>query len=143
MSPIKYVVIGILSLMLLAACGFDSRPVEEAETSLFAVPVPVKLINNERYIADKETSKGIQKLLVIVEEGLESENPNMEAIGQELENTIKKIYATSTMSGRAFDELNNYLVEANKKVQEVKQTPNKIILIELQSYLSQYPKYFK
>lgn len=143
MNTIKYVLGLILFPLLMGACGFNSDPKEETETSLFAVHVPVKLINNEKYIANKETTQGINELLNIVEKGLEDENPNMETIGQSLEDTIKKIYASCTMSGRAFEELNNYLIEANKKVQEVKYTPNKIILIELQSYLSQYPKYFK
>jgi|SRR5690554_3843608 len=139
--PIYFYV--VLFSMSMVACNSKSPDKVDVSSSINAVHVPVTLIDNEPYIANKETNEGVKKLMGIVEDGLESESPNMEQIGTDLENTIKQIYASCTMSGRAFEELDSYLREANKQVQDVKNTPNKIMLIGLQTYLSQYPKYFK
>lgn len=139
--PIYFYV--VLFSMSMVACNSKSPDKVDVSSSINAVHVPVTLIDNEPYIANKETNEGVKKLMEIVEDGLESESPNMEQIGTDLENTIKQIYASCTMSGRAFEELDSYLREANKQVQDVKNTPNKIVLIGLQTYLSQYPKYFK
>ncbi len=135
-----YVVLFSISLI---ACNSKSPDKVKVTSTINAIHVPVTLIDNEPYIANKETNEGVQKLMEIVEEGLESESPDMPQIGADLENTIKHIYASCTMSGRAYEQLDNYLKEVNHKVQDVKQASNKIILIGLQSYLSEYSKYFK
>lgn len=139
-------VLGIvcLNIFLLFSCkNIEKENTTEVETVKHSPEVPVILIDNEAFIADKVANVHVENIKLIVEKAIESENPNMENVAREIEQELQEIYANTKMSDAPFDALDNYLREIKAQLPDLKMASNKIILIEMHTYLSQYNKYFK
>ncbi len=125
------------------SCSQTPEETITAVNSIHAPSVNVQLNAGEKWTANQETTQGINNMVKIVEGGLESEDPKMPKLKGALEQELKTIYAKCTMTGTAHDQLHNYLLPLKEKIDKVAESENKIILIELQSYLSVYPNYFQ
>lgn len=146
MNHFKTIFILLMLSMVLGfkACNNPSESSQqEIEKSELISNVPITLKAGERYIVNRATQDEIKNMIAILEEGIESDNPNMANIASSLEKSMKEIYASNTSEGDSFEALDAYLIKAKDYVHDIENAANKIILIELHAYLNQFTKYFK
>ncbi|HLS71103.1 MAG TPA: hypothetical protein VK027_05525 [Chitinophagaceae bacterium] len=136
--------IACLSIGLLQSCkNVEKENTVDIETVKHNPDIPVTLIDNEAFIADKIANTHVENIKVIVENAIENEEPNMENVAKEIEQELKEIYANTKMSDAPFNALDKYLRKIKAQLPDLERSSNKIILIEMHTYLSQYDKYFK
>lgn len=98
----------------------------------------VVLNNGKKWIADSTTTLGINNLTQITK--MNDSSLNMK---DTLEAEFKLIFKRCTMKGPGHDQLHNYLLPLNKKIQNLNQPPSEQELNDLQQYLVQYYNYFE
>jgi predicted type IV restriction endonuclease len=123
-----------------------AAPVQTAEETHESEGV-LKLNNGDLWVANAETTEGIQKMTQLITNFSESEN--MEAYSKlktTLEAEFRNIISKCTMTGEAHDQLHNYLLPINplfKDLEAEDLATRKAGLEKLSKYLSGYSAYFK
>jgi len=101
------------------------------------------LNNGENWSANPETTAGIKRMLLIINDT----NIGHATMGMNLNLEMKTIFAECTMKGQAHDQLHLYLIPLVKLFRKLKEETNPeqaaIKQLEIKQYLNTYHTYFK
>lgn len=153
MKKISILSIAILATVLVVSCNNDknkkqeiAEPVQTVEETHESDAV-LKLNNGDLWMANAETTEGIQKMSQLVANFTDTEN--MEAYPElktKLEAEFGTIISKCTMTGEAHDQLHNYLLPMKPLFKDLAAedlATRKAGLEKLTKHLSEYSAYFK
>jgi len=151
MKKVTILILAILATILVVSCNQNKKqqttePVQTVEESHESEAV-LKLNNGDLWMANAETTEGIQKMNQFVANFTDTEN--MEAYPKlklELEAEFGTIISKCTMTGEAHDQLHNYLLPMKPLFKDLAAddlATRKSGLEKLTNHLSEYSAYFK
>jgi hypothetical protein len=106
----------------------------------------VTLNDGEKWHANAETNRGINTMLVLVNNVPANPAPvDCEMLQEKLEHEFDRIIEECTMKGEAHHQLHNYLIPLKSYISRlsIKEDENcRITIMELQEHLKEYNNYF-
>lgn len=151
MKKITILSVTILATLLIVSCNQNKKqqpaePIQTIEESHESEKV-LQLNNGDLWMANAETTEGIQKMTQLMANFTATEN--MEAY-RELKSTLEaefgNIISKCTMTGAAHDQLHNYLLPMKPLFKDLAAEDletRKSGLEKLTKHLSEYSAYFK
>ncbi|MBE0423836.1 MAG: hypothetical protein IBX66_07840 [Lutibacter sp.] len=151
MKKANFLILAILATILVVSCNQNKKqevaaPVQTEEEVHESEGV-LKLNNGDLWMANAETTEGIEKMTQLITNFTDTEN--MEAYRQ-LKSTLEAEFGTiiskCTMTGDAHDQLHNYLLPMKplfKDLADEDLATRKVGLEKLTKHLSEYQAYFK
>ena len=151
MKKVTVLILAILATILVVSCNQNKKqqttePVQTVEESHESEAV-LKLNNGDLWMANAETTEGIQKMNQFVANFTDMEN--MEAypeLKSKLEAEFGTIISKCTMTGEAHDQLHTYLLPMKPLFKDLAAddlATRKLSLEKLAKHLSEYSAYFK
>ncbi len=151
MKKISILSVAILAFSLTVSCNQNkkqefAKPIQTVEEAHESEGV-LKLNNGDLWMANAETTEGIEKMKQLIANFSESEN--MEAypkLKTTLETEFGTIISKCTMTGEAHDQLHNYLLPMKPLFKDLAAEDletRKAALEKLTKHLSEYSAYFK
>ncbi|OGS73967.1 MAG: hypothetical protein A3F91_14380 [Flavobacteria bacterium RIFCSPLOWO2_12_FULL_35_11] len=153
MKKANFLILTLLATILVVSCNNEKTKKQE-----IAVPVQIeeeahesegvlKLNNGDLWMANAETTEGIEKMTQLIANFTDTEN--MEAYA-ELKKTLETEFGTiiskCTMTGESHDQLHNYLLPMKPLFKDLAAEDletRKAALEKLTKHLSEYSAYFK
>lgn len=156
----KVVILLVMSIIIfsLGCGGNDKQNVQKENTATEAVhknqqvskegeeeEVAGKLVlnNGNKWQANPETTKGIQKMQALVDNYLNAGDADNKKLSENLETEFTTILQNCTMSGEAHAQLHNFLLPLKGKIDKLKENQGIIAVKEIQSYLKNFTNYFQ
>ncbi len=120
--------------------------VEHAEEYAEPEIATVQLDNGKKWLANAETTDGIQNMIALLE--TQSVNPPsaIEVLKEKMMSEFTGIFQKCTMKGESHEQLHNFLLplkEQVEKLEEKLEEGEKQDLEEIRSYLNTYKNYFE
>ena len=151
MKKITILTVAMLTTILVVSCNQNKKqqtaePVQTVEESHESEAV-LELNNGDLWMANAETTEGIQKMTQLITNFTDKEN--MEAYPElkaKLEAEFGTIISKCTMTGEAHDQLHNYLLPMKPLFKDFAAqdlATRKAALEKLTKHLSEYSAYFK
>lgn len=153
MKKANIIILAVLATVLVVSCNNDknkkqeiAKPVQIEEETHESEGV-LELNNGDLWMANAETTDGIQKMTQLVAKFTDTEN--MEAypkLKANLEAEFGTIISKCTMTGEAHDQLHNYLLPMKPLFKDLAAediATRKSALEKLTKHLSEYSAYFK
>ncbi len=140
----KRIVLAGLVLLSLTACLKEKKTTEkegETTTEVTAETSNVTLDNGKLWIANPETTQGIHNMQKILSE--RKQEASGAVLKEALEKEFEMIFEKCTMEGEAHEQLHNYLLPLKRKLNQLDGTNDAEVLTDIESYLKEYPNYFK
>lgn len=142
--------IGILFLLfVMAGCSSEADMIRTPETTE-ANKHGLTLNEGKRWIADEETTAGIQDMQLTVERfGTGNDLGSPEAyqeLGKTLKVELNTVFRKCTMTGPAHDELHKFLVPVSADIQKLQGTQPEAAMAaynHLREHLYLYPEFFE
>lgn len=153
MKKISILSIAILATVLVVSCNNDknkkqeiAEPVQSEETSHESEGV-LQLNNGDLWMANAETTEGIQNMGQLVANFTDTENTEAyRELKSKLEAEFGTIISKCTMTGESHDQLHNYLLPMKPLFKDLAAedlATRKSGLEKLTKHLSEYSAYFK
>lgn len=153
MKKISILSVAIMTSILVVSCNNDknkkqeiAKPVQTAEESHESEGV-LKLNNGDLWMANAETTEGIQNMSQLVTNFTDTENTEAyRELKTTLEGEFGTIISKCTMTGESHDQLHNYLLPMKPLFKDLAAedlATRKSGLEKLTKHLSEYSTYFK
>jgi cell division protein ZapA (FtsZ GTPase activity inhibitor) len=151
MKKITILTVAFLTTILVVSCNQNKKqqtaePAQSAEESHESEGV-LKLNNGDLWMANVETTEGIQRMSRLVANFTDTENieayPELKA---KFEAEFGAIISKCTMTGEAHDQLHNYLLPMKPLFKDLTAedlATRKSALEKMAKHLSEYSAYFK
>ncbi|MFZ2282781.1 MAG: hypothetical protein WAV86_02810 [Lutibacter sp.] len=153
MKKANFLILVIMATILVVSCNNEknkkqeiAKPVQTEEETHESEGV-LKLNNGDLWIANAETTEGIEQMKQLIANFNDTEN--MEAYAElktKLEAEFGTIISKCTMTGEAHDQLHNYLLPMKPLFKDLAAedlATRKAALEKLTKHLSEYSAYFK
>ncbi len=151
---IKYQVLIILTLFVLTvACENSKKNSQESITKTESKEATnksenkVNLDNGKRWIANQETTEGINSMIQLMDSLTDQENASSyKTLADSLNSEFKIILKKCTMKGEAHNQLHNYLFpmkETFRKLSSSDLNECRSAFDDLNAHLSVYKEYFE
>ncbi|NQW36786.1 MAG: hypothetical protein HQ471_07255 [Flavobacteriales bacterium] len=149
----KKVIILILATVLVMSCKNDKNKKQETakptqtEEETHVSETLLKLNNGDLWMANTETSEGVQQMIQLITNFADTENTQAYLdLKVKLEGEFGSIIAKCTMTGEPHNQLHNYLLPMKSLFKDLEATDiarRKSGLEKLTKHLSEYSAYFK
>ncbi len=106
-------------------------------------PASVQLDNGNKWMANIETTQGIQSMTQMVDAGLADPASSVAPLKENLLLEFTDILNKCTMTGESHEQLHNYLLPLKDQIENLDGSDKKEVLEEIKSYLSTYKNYFE
>jgi hypothetical protein len=116
---------------------------EGHKAGLIPLANEVNLDNGEKWMANVETSEGIDKMLALVKKEESKGTPDYVLLKESLDKEFNILLEKCTMTGESHDQLHNYLLPLKAKFVKLDSSSTKETTEDLKSYLMNYYNYFK
>lgn len=135
------------AVLFTIGCG---NAVNGSETGTHAEPAhveqseggtAVQLDNGKRWVANAETTEGINNLRTLIADNDPSKD-DPKALKAAMEKEFSLIFERCTMTGEAHEQLHNYLIPFHKRLKDL-DPANAKQLEDLRNYLGTYSTYFE
>ena len=153
MKKANFLILVIMATILIVSCNNEknkkqeiAKPVQTEEETHESEGV-LKLNNGDLWMANAETTEGIEQMKQLIANFNDTEN--MEAYAElktKLEAEFGTIISKCTMTGEAHDQLHNYLLPMKPLFKDLAAEDletRKAALEKLTKHLSEYSAYFK
>lgn len=153
MKKANFLILALLATILVVSCNNEKNKKQEitapvqTEKEAHESEGVLKLNNGDLWMANAETTEGIQEMKQLLTNFNESEN--MEAypkLKTKLEAAFGTIISKCTMTGEAHDQLHNYLMPLKPLFKDLAAedlATRKAALEKLTKHLSEYSAFFK
>lgn len=101
----------------------------------------VMLDNGKKWIANPETSAGIDAMIRLVQDFKDEQD--MGKLKENLESEFQMIFQKCTMKGMAHERLHNYLLPLKDKLKALNDPPSSEKIKAINAYLNDYRNYFE
>lgn len=116
--------------------------VEQAEEHTEPELAPVQLDNGRKWIANAETTNGIQNMLALLETQSANPTSDIEVLKEKMLLEFTGIFQKCTMKGESHEQLHNFLIPLKEKLGKLKRGEAQD-LEKIKSYLTTYKNYFE
>lgn len=138
----------LIATLLITACGTSDATPEghapgaaEMGNEHKGNTGAVQLDNGKPWAANTETTHGINSMLALLE-SYDPANGDGAALKKELMAEFNEIFAKCTMTGKAHEQLHNYLAPVHGMLDKLSPEPTTAEVSQLRDYLGTYGKYF-
>lgn len=143
----KTAILSVTLLFLIAGCSTE-KPKDEHNQSEEThanhdAPDLVQLDNGNKWMANIETTEGIQNMMQIIDVAQTNTNSSVESLKENLLLEFTDILKKCTMKGESHDQLHNYLLPLKEQIENLTEEGKQDELEEIKSYLSTYKNYFE
>ena len=150
----KFLVPLIISIfMVTIACentkknNQDSTTKTELKEAINKSETIVNLDNGKRWIANRETTEGINAMIQLMKSFTDSENiDSYQVLADSLNSEFNTILKKCTMKGESHDQLHNYLFPMKEKFEKLSSNDlneSKNAFEDLKMHVSLYKEYFE
>ncbi|MBK5277697.1 MAG: hypothetical protein JJE09_02425 [Bacteroidia bacterium] len=120
----------------------EQAKVEQAEEHAKPEFAPVQLDNGKKWIANAETSDGIQNMLALLETPSANPTSDSKVLKEKMMSEFTGILKKCTMKGESHTQLHNFLLPLKDKLEKM-EAGKKQDLEEINFYLNTYKNYFE
>jgi len=103
----------------------------------------VKLDGGKKWLANAETTQGIQSMIVLTDGYLANPSPDLNLMKENLTSELTGIFQKCTMKGESHDQLHNYLLPLKKKIEALSSSGDVQTVEDIKIYLETYKDYFE
>lgn len=103
----------------------------------------VKLDAGKRWLANAETTEGIQTMLVLTDAYLADPTSEVKQLQGNLKSELSIIFQKCTMKGESHDQLHNYLLPLKEKIEALDNSGDVQTIEDIKQYLETYKNYFE
>jgi len=103
----------------------------------------VKLDGSKKWLANAETTQGIQSMIVLTDGYLANPSPDLNLMKENLTSELTGIFQKCTMKGESHDQLHNYLLPLKKKIEALSNSGDVQTVEDIKIYLETYKDYFE
>lgn len=103
----------------------------------------VQLDNGKKWVANVETTEGVQKMIVLVDTYLTNKSTDSKGLQENLKKEFTTIFEKCTMKGESHNQLHNFLLPLKDRLDKLADHADAETLGELKTYLSTYSNYFQ
>lgn len=139
----RFLILPFVLLLLIACNNTETKPHEHAAQS----DMQLELDGDKRWIANSETTEGVNNMIQLMNSFQVSEDPNSyKTLASNLETEFKIIFQKCTMKGAAHDQLHNFLFPMKayfKNLSTGELNESKAAYDGLKKHLSEYESYFE
>lgn len=136
----------IISALLLFTYGCttekhnDENSEQEVEHTTDEVS-PVQLDNGNKWMANVETTQGIEKMTQLVNTAMGSVSSS--SLKENLLSEFNDVLKKCTMKGESHEQLHHYLLPLKADIEKLSEAPSKEELENIKAYLETYTNYFE
>jgi len=143
----KITILSITLLFFITSCSTEKHtdehtPSEETPAS-HSAPDLVHLDNGNKWIANIETTAGIENMRKMIEAAKSDPVSSVASLKEDLLLAFTDILNKCTMKGESHDQLHNYLLPMKDQIDNLDEANQKEELENIKLYLSTYEKYFE
>lgn len=120
----------------------EQAKVEQAEEHAEPEFAPVQLDNGKKWIANAETTDGIQNMLALVETQAANPTSDIKVLKEKMMSEFTGIFQKCTMKGQSHEQLHSFLLPLKEKLEKLEGGEAQD-LEEIKSYLTTYKNYFE
>ncbi|GAB1446914.1 MAG: hypothetical protein KF860_14635 [Cyclobacteriaceae bacterium] len=121
----------------------DNQNQGEEVHDTHGAPGGVQLDNGNKWMANIETTQGIQNMAQMVDVALADPASSAAPLKENLLLEFTDILNKCTMTGESHEQLHNYLLPLKDQIENLDETDKNAALGEIKSYLSTYKNYFE
>ena len=125
----------------------DSTTKTELKEAINKSETIVNLDNGKRWIANRETTEGINAMIQLMKSFTDSENiDSYQVLADSLNSEFNTILKKCTMKGESHDQLHNYLFPMKEKFEKLSSNDlneSKNAFEDLKMHVSLYKEYFE
>lgn len=148
MKKVRITVLGLMTAGMLFACQNKENKVnaedvlETGSVASTKEELPkVSLNDGQLWEANPETTIGILTLQKIISESTTQESAAV--LKEKLETEFASIFKKCTMTGKAHDQLHNYLFPLKMKINTLEESNKEEVKAKISDYLNEYQRFFK
>jgi hypothetical protein len=138
MKTISTIIISAL-LLFTYSCSTEKNKGEHSEhdgAQTNDEVLAVQLDNGNKWVANIETTQGIQKMIQLI-------NTNPTSLKENLLSEFTDVLKKCTMKGESHEQLHHYLLPLKADIEKLSEAPSKEELEAIKSYLETYNNYFE
>ncbi len=121
----------------------DEHTQSEKTSANHGTPDLVQLDNGNKWIANMETTEGIENMRKMIEAEQAAPVSSVAALKENLLLQFTDILNQCTMKGKSHEQLHNYLLPLRAQIDNLDEGNQKEELEKIKLYLSAYAKYFE
>lgn len=121
----------------------DEHTQSEKTSANHGTPDLVQLDNGNKWIANMETTEGIENMRKMIEAEQAAPVSSVAALKENLLLQFTDILNQCTMKGKSHEQLHNYLLPLRAQIDNLDEGNQKEELEKIKLYLSTYAKYFE
>ena len=119
----------------------DGHHNEEGEH--VGTPALVQLDNGKKWLANIETTQGMQSMAQMVDTALSNPDATAVSIKENLLSGFTEILDKCTMTGEPHEQLHHYLVPLKEDIERLDEGNKEEVLADIKAYLDTYKNYFE
>lgn len=138
MKTISTIIISAL-LLFTYSCSTEKNKGEHSEhdgDQTTDEVLAAQLDNGNKWVANIETTQGIQKMIQLI-------NTNPTSLKENLLSEFTDVLKKCTMKGESHEQLHHYLLPLKADIEKLSEAPSKEELEAIKSYLETYTNYFE
>ena len=143
----KITILSITLLFFITSCSMEKHKDEhtqsEKTSANHGTPDLVQLDNGNKWIANMETTEGIENMRKMIEAEQAAPVSSVAALKENLLLQFTDILNQCTMKGKSHEQLHNYLLPLRAQIDNLDEGNQKEELEKIKLYLSAYAKYFE
>jgi hypothetical protein len=148
MNPMKKIIILSITLLFFSiSCSTEKHKDEHTQSeevqASHDTPDLVQLDNGNKWIANIETTEGIENMAQMIEDAQSDPASSTASLKEDLLLTFTDILNQCTMKGESHEQLHNYLLPLKAQIDNLDEGNQKEELEKIKLYLSTYAKYFE
>lgn len=136
----KPVITFLITSLVLVSLGCKEKT---TETHSHEGQTVVELDGNKKWLANAETTQGIQSMIVLTDAYLANLSPDLNPLKENLMSELTGIFEKCTMKGESHDQLHNYLLPLKKKLEALNSSDDVQTVEDIKIYLETYKDYFE
>jgi hypothetical protein len=148
MNPMKKIIILSITLLFFSiSCSTEKHKDEHTQSeevqASHDTPDLVQLDNGNKWIANIETTEGIENMAQMIEDAQSDPASSTASLKEDLLLTFTDILNQCTMKGESHEQLHNYLLPLKAQIDNLDEGNQKEELEKIKLYLSTYANYFE
>lgn len=136
----KNLVTFLITSLVLVGAGCKEKTTETHNHDGHRV---VELDGGKKWLANAETTRGIQSMIVLTDTYLANPSPDLNPLKENLTTELTGIFQKCTMKGESHNQLHNYLLPLKEKLETLSSSGNVQTVNDIKIYLETYKDYFE
>jgi hypothetical protein len=136
----KHVIALLITSLAFISLGCKEKTIE---THSHEGQTIVESDGNKKWLANAETTQGIQSMIVLTDAYLANPSPDLNPLKENLMSELTGIFQKCTMKDESHEQLHNYLLPLKKKLETLSSSDDVQTVEDIKIYLETYKDYFE